>query len=110
MMSTKTPNVSTQPRNPPHDREVHPQGCDSSSTYISKASNIKEQRKHFITVSNNLIDAIQLFGIDQKVFVDFCPMADSNDGAYWMSSEEKVINPYFGEAMLTCGEVKQIIE
>jgi len=24
--------------------------------------------------------------------------------------QEKVINPYFGDAMLTCGEVKQGIE
>ena len=34
----------------------------------------------------------------------------SNNGAYWLSKQEKVINPYFGEAMLTCGEVKQVIE
>jgi Cu(I)/Ag(I) efflux system membrane fusion protein len=37
-------------------------------------------------------------------------MADNNNGAYWLSKEEKVINPYFGDAMLTCGEVKQVIE
>ena len=41
---------------------------------------------------------------------EFCPMADNNNGAYWLSKEEKVINPYFGSAMLTCGEVKQVIE
>ena len=32
------------------------------------------------------------------------------DSKLWLSKEEKVINPYFGEAMLTCGEVKQVIE
>jgi Cu(I)/Ag(I) efflux system membrane fusion protein len=37
-------------------------------------------------------------------------MVDDNNGAYWLSREEKVINPYFGGAMLTCGEVKQVIE
>ena len=46
----------------------------------------------------------------KKVFVAFCPMADSNKGAYWLSIEKKVINPYFGNKMLTCGEVKQVIE
>ena len=37
-------------------------------------------------------------------------MADNNNGAYWLSKEEKVLNPYFGDAMLKCGEVKQVIE
>ena len=82
----------------------------SSATSISKASDIKAQRNHFKHLSSHLINAIQLFGVNEKVYVEFCPMADNNNGAYWLSKEEKVINPYFGEAMLTCGEVKQIIE
>ena len=70
----------------------------------------KEQRNYFKQVSASLIKAIQVFGINEKVFVIFCPMADSNKGAYWLSIEEKVINPYFGNKMLSCGEVKQVIE
>ena len=81
-----------------------------STTSISKASNIEEQRSHFKNLSLNLIKAIQIFGINTKVFVEFCPMANSNKGAYWLSKEEKVINPYYGDKMLTCGEVKQVIE
>ncbi len=82
----------------------------SSATSISKTSDIKEQRDHFKHLSSHLINAVQLFGIKEKVYVEFCPMADNNNGAYWLSKEEKVINPYFGSAMLTCGEVKQVIE
>ncbi|MCA0933912.1 efflux RND transporter periplasmic adaptor subunit [Lutimonas saemankumensis] len=82
----------------------------SSATPISMSSNIKEQREHFKLLSSHLINAVQLFGINEKIYVEFCPMADNNNGAYWLSKEEKVINPYFGEAMLTCGEVKQVIE
>ncbi len=82
----------------------------SSATSISKTTDLKQQRNHFKHLSSHLINAVQLFGIDEKVYVEFCPMADNNKGAYWLSKEEKVINPYFGEAMLTCGEVKQIIE
>ncbi|MDO6600132.1 MULTISPECIES: efflux RND transporter periplasmic adaptor subunit [Flavobacteriaceae] len=81
-----------------------------ATTSISKASNIKEQRSHFKNLSLNLIKAIQIFGINTKVFVEFCPMANNNKGAYWLSKEEKVINPYYGDKMLTCGEVKQVIE
>ncbi|GAL64581.1 probable Co/Zn/Cd efflux system membrane fusion protein [Algibacter lectus] len=81
-----------------------------AATSISKTSDIKEQRVHFKDLSSQLINAVQLFGINEKVYVKFCPMAENNNGAYWLSKEEKVINPYFGSAMLTCGEVKQVIE
>ncbi|WP_298554354.1 efflux RND transporter periplasmic adaptor subunit [uncultured Algibacter sp.] len=82
----------------------------ASATSISSTSNIESQRNHFKHLSSHLISTIQTFGINEKVFVEFCPMVDDNNGAYWLSREEKVINPYFGGAMLTCGEVKQVIE
>ena len=82
----------------------------SSATSISKTTDLKQQRSHFKHLSSHLINTVQLFGVNEKVYVEFCPMANNNNGAYWLSKEEKVINPYFGEAMLTCGEVKQVIE
>jgi Cu(I)/Ag(I) efflux system membrane fusion protein len=82
----------------------------ASATSISKTSNIKEQRNHFKHLSSHLINALQLFGVNEKIFVDFCPMADNNKGAYWLSLEEKIVNPYFGDTMLECGSVKQVIE
>lgn len=81
-----------------------------SATSISKTSDINEQRNHFKHLTTQLITAVQLFGVNEKVYVEFCPMADNNNGAYWLSREKKVVNPYFGSAMITCGEVKQVIE
>ena len=83
---------------------------ESSVSSISEETNIKAQRSHFKRLSMHLISAIETFGINTKVYSQYCPMADNNNGAYWLSKQEKVINPYFGEAMLTCGEVKQVIE
>jgi Cu(I)/Ag(I) efflux system membrane fusion protein len=77
---------------------------------ILKTTAIKGQRNHFKQISASLIEALQVFGVNEKVFIAFCPMADGDKGAYWLSREEKVINPYFGNKMLTCGEVKQVIE
>ena len=82
----------------------------SSASSISKSSEIKTQRDHFKKLSTHLIKAVQLFGVNEKVYVEFCPMADNNNGAYWLSKEEQILNPYFGDAMLKCGEVKQTIE
>jgi Cu(I)/Ag(I) efflux system membrane fusion protein len=81
-----------------------------ATTAMANTSNMKEQRNHFKQVSAYFTNAIEVFGIQEKVYHQFCPMADNNKGAYWLSKEEKVFNPYFGDAMLTCGEVKQVIE
>ena len=53
---------------------------------------------------------IELFGIGKKVFQQFCPMANSDKGAIWLSSNEIIMNPYFGAKMLKCGTVEKIIE
>lgn len=41
------------------------------------------------------------------VYVVHCPMAFKNQGADWLSPESRVLNPYFGDRMLKCGEVKR---
>jgi hypothetical protein len=32
-------------------------------------------------------------------------MAFDDKGAYWLSAESEIKNPYFGKKMLECGEV-----
>lgn len=82
----------------------------SSTNSIIKTRDLNEQKKHFKHLSSQLIIMIQAFGINQKIYSQFCPMADDNSGAFWLSKKENVINPYFGGTMLTCGSVKEIIE
>jgi Cu(I)/Ag(I) efflux system membrane fusion protein len=36
-------------------------------------------------------------------------MANNNKGAVWLSAEKDIMNPYYGDAMLTCGNVIEII-
>jgi Cu(I)/Ag(I) efflux system membrane fusion protein len=40
------------------------------------------------------------------VYHQYCPMAFNDKGAYWLSNEAEIKNPYFGKKMLECGEVK----
>ena len=81
-----------------------------SANAIANTSDIKKQREHFIHLSAHLINAIKTFGIDQKVYLDFCPMANNNEGAYWLSKEKEIRNPYFGKKMLDCGSIADEIE
>jgi Cu(I)/Ag(I) efflux system membrane fusion protein len=82
----------------------------ASTSAIATTSDIKKQREHFIHLSAHLINAVKTFGINQKVYVDYCPMANNNVGAYWLSKDKEIRNPYFGADMLNCGSVTDEIE
>jgi len=77
---------------------------------LNSTTDIQQQRNHFKPLSANFIMIVEKFGINQEVYSQFCPMADNNTGGYWLSLQEKVLNPYFGNAMLTCGEVTKTIK
>jgi Cu(I)/Ag(I) efflux system membrane fusion protein len=80
----------------------------SSIKEIQGAPDIAAQRTGFSKLSNDLYKSIKAFGMGgQKAFYEYCPMAFNNEGAYWLSTDEKIRNPYFGNEMLTCGEVKE---
>ncbi|PCJ64342.1 MAG: efflux transporter periplasmic adaptor subunit [Bacteroidetes bacterium] len=69
---------------------------------------VKEARDNFIHISEQMI----MIGKSlkpklDKIYVQYCPMADRNNGARWLSKSKNIMNPYFGEAMLKCGEVKE---
>ena len=83
---------------------------NTSANAISSNTDISKQRGHFKHLSAHMISSVQLFGVNENVYIQFCPMADNNKGAYWISLEEEVRNPYYGEAMLTCGEVRDTLK
>jgi Cu(I)/Ag(I) efflux system membrane fusion protein len=79
--------------------------------HVEHAKSMEELRVTFQGVSTNLISLTESFGVnDSPLFVQFCPMADNNKGAYWLSKSKEVQNPYYGQGMLTCGEVKRTIK
>jgi hypothetical protein len=73
----------------------------------SNGGDIAHQREHFVMLSKDMNDLIQLFGTSQKLYLDFCPMADDNKGAVWISETKEIKNPYFGKEMATCGSIKK---
>lgn len=82
---------------------------NSTLNNISNSSNIAAQRDYFINFSTNLLLAIEAFRIKANVYEVYCPMANDNQGAMWLSDEDKVLNPYFGSRMLKCGEVRRLV-
>lgn len=75
---------------------------------LSGSGDMENQRKGFQLVSDNLYISIKAFGLAGKtVYYQYCPMYDNNRGGYWLSEDENIRNPYFGNMMLSCGETKE---
>jgi len=78
---------------------------------ITAASDIEAQRVAYSTLSNEFIELVKKSGLSGgELYVDYCPMALNDKGAYWLSSNKEIRNPYFGEKMMTCGEIKETIK
>ncbi|NOY46728.1 MAG: efflux RND transporter periplasmic adaptor subunit [Chlorobi bacterium] len=77
---------------------------------IQNSKEIGTQRDAFLILGKQLSDAISTLGIKtengQPLYLDFCPMADNNNGGYWLSFDKEIRNPYLGGKMPTCGEIK----
>ncbi|MCP9236328.1 efflux RND transporter periplasmic adaptor subunit [Lewinella sp. JB7] len=70
---------------------------------LAGATDIGEQRKQFGFLSQALINTLTAFGAADTLYVQHCPMAFDNAGANWLSEDVAIRNPFFGDAMLTCG-------
>ena len=77
--------------------------------HIVDNKDIQHQRGHLNPLSKSIYSLIKSFGSETTLYYEFCPMANNNNGGYWISETEEVKNPYFGDEMLNCGEVKETI-
>lgn len=73
---------------------------------IANAGTIEEAREAFFEYSQLIADLVVEKGGSVKLYKQFCPMAFDNSGAFWISAEKEIRNPYFGDKMLRCGEVQ----
>ena len=84
---------------------------NESVKVIKDSKDIEEQRTSFAHFTDALYSSIKTFGVSGiQSYYQFCPMAFDNKGAYWISSEKEISNPYFGEQMLRCGETKETLK
>jgi membrane fusion protein, copper/silver efflux system len=73
---------------------------------IESTKEIAEQRKVFAQMSLSLIEVIKAFGIGGESYEMYCPMTNNKQGAYWLSAETEIRNPYYGDKMMGCGEIR----
>ena len=75
---------------------------------INATKKIDEVYGPFAEISDLFYDFLDHYKIKNiTLFRQYCPMAFDNKGAYWLSNTQEIYNPYFGEEMRFCGEVKE---
>ena len=79
---------------------------------ILEAQDLEGIRKGFEPLSLGLAEAIYHLGVEREgaLFELYCSMAFDNKGALWLQEDKDIRNPYFGAAMLQCGEVRRQIK
>ncbi|SEQ57850.1 efflux RND transporter periplasmic adaptor subunit [Neolewinella agarilytica] len=81
------------------------EAIEAHANALLKKDDVEAQRGQFGFLSQALINALTAFGVDGIYYVQYCPMAFDNAGANWLSNEEQIRNPYFGDLMMKCGSV-----
>ncbi len=77
---------------------------------ITSTTNIEDQKRNFALFNVGLYQSIKAFGIRNEVYRQYCPMANGDKGAFWLSNIENIENPYFGDDMLKCGETRETLD
>jgi Protein of unknown function (DUF3347) len=69
-------------------------------------SNLTDQRIIFSQLTTAFEPLLKDNVLEGEIYKTFCPMANDG-GSYWFSNSNKIVNPYMGEAMSSCGSVKE---
>ncbi|MEQ9442773.1 MAG: DUF3347 domain-containing protein [Cyclobacteriaceae bacterium] len=86
------------------------QEAKAGATKVVSATTLDDQRKAFASLSNEMASLVKSGELSMgEVYLEYCPMANNNAGAYWLSNQKEIKNPYFGDKMLKCGSVKETI-
>ena len=77
---------------------------------IAGTNDLGEQRNQLEDLSEAVFSLTKAFGAtDKKVYYQHCPMVNNNQGAYWVSTNSEIRNPYFGSSMLKCGSNEEVV-
>ncbi len=87
----------------------HQQNINSHVSSMEKTESISSFRNQFSDISDLLAETISYFGIQETVHLQYCPMAKDKEGAYWLSANSQIENPYMGQEMPTCGSTEKVL-
>lgn len=85
--------------------EIIQSSIEHAEHITENVGDIHHQREHLVLLSLDIKDLIEIVGTDQKIYEAYCPMANNNKGAIWVTNKNEVENPYMGQSMPKCGKI-----
>ena len=83
----------------------------SNALAIANETDVEAQRTTFHELSDEVFQLTKAYDVSEAtLYLQYCPMAFDDAGAYWIAKEEQIANPYFGDKMLRCGSVSATID
>ena len=76
---------------------------------MAETKDLEKQRELFSQFTGEVESLFKESISEGAIYKQFCPMAFEGKGGYWISNVEEIRNPYYGEKMLKCGKVTEII-
>lgn len=93
-----------------HDAWMQDQNAlQSHLAHVDRLEDRSDLRSEFGTLSRILAYSAKQFGVEEALYVQYCPMAFDGEGAHWLSRSEEIQNPYLPE-MRSCGKVTKRLE
>lgn len=81
------------------------------SQKIASETDMEKQRNAFLNLSIMMIELTKTQKLKSgAAYVAYCPMADNDNGGFWITDENAIRNPYFGDRMMKCGKIKETIK
>ncbi len=76
---------------------------------IAEATDVDDQRRDYEALSETIITMVEHLGHQKgTLYHQRCPMVNGGNGD-WLSTEERILNPYHGERMLNCGSTIRML-
>jgi flagellar hook-length control protein FliK len=77
---------------------------------IAATKDIKKQRAAFSSLSASLYTLVKTTKPETTIYYQNCPMYNSGKGGNWLSLDNEIKNPFYGDMMLTCGSTVETIQ
>lgn len=88
----------------------HKEGYQKNLTAFLRVPGLQEKRTYFSYITEILYCTFKSFNLEVgDIHLAYCPMALDNKGAYWLTDNHKIRNPYFDNKMLNCGSIVELI-
>lgn len=79
-------------------------------TELLHIKSIAEKRSYFSHISEILYCSVKSFQFtEDPIYVAYCTMAFKGKGAFWLTSDKTIRNPYYGTNMPNCGEITEVV-